>query len=86
MSGKLPVDLKRAEEIIEKITGEYVLIEDGENLPVCKGCFNEHEPCGTPCTSCERHEAWFKAFIPFTYLFNLFTIYKRKNKKEKNAE
>lgn len=74
-----PIDLKP--EILKQITGQFYLQENGEAIPVCKGCFNERGPCGTPCESCKRHNEWNEKFVMFMYFPNLFTIYKRRNKK-----
>lgn len=35
-------------------------IKTNESLPFCKGCPNEHGPCGTPCMACEKSENWHK--------------------------
>jgi len=33
---------------------DVIILTDDAVPPYCKGCFNEHESCGTPCQSCEK--------------------------------
>ena len=73
-----PMDLPDVKKILDDIKGNYYLQEEGECIPVCKGCFNERGPCGTPCFGCERQEAWTKEWKMFLALWNTFYIYKRK--------
>ena len=80
-----PCEMKPVKPILDKI-GTYYLQDYNEPIPVCKGCFNQHGPCGTPCFDCERKEAWNKEFIMYLYIVEQFVIYKRIIPKKESDE
>jgi len=56
----------------------YVLVEEEQAAPCCKGCPNELGPCGTPCNDCEKWETWRKEWMWEMYVPNKFSIWRRK--------
>ena len=56
---------------------KYLLVPDGERPPVCRGCFNEHGSCGTPCNNCEKWDAFQKEWKMLVMVPDRFYIWQR---------
>jgi len=65
---------------------EYYLQQYNNSLPICKGCFNEHGTCGTPCTTCDKYEDWNLRWKIYLYIEEEFIVWKEKSKAEMVAE
>lgn len=77
-----PLLLPNLKGILSKIEGNYYLQEETKPVPVCIGCFNVGESCGTPCVDCERKKAWNAEWEWDLMLDEKFIIWKRKVLKE----
>lgn len=72
-----PTELPDVKKILSEIKGRYYLQEEGEPIPVCKGCFNVGGSCGTPCVNCERRRAWDKKWTWDLMLEGKYTVWRR---------
>lgn len=59
---------------------KYLLIPEGERAPVCRGCFNEHGDCGTPCASCEKWEQFQEEWAMFLFAPDRFWVWARRGR------
>jgi len=75
-----PTELPDVKQILQTIRGNYFLQEEGKPLPVCEGCFNVGESCGTPCVSCERIEAWEQKWMWHLMVKGQYVVWKRRLK------
>lgn len=78
--------LEDVKKVLKRIKGKYYLQEWEERIPVCKGCFNEKEDCGTPCVNCERAKAWDKEWAWDLMIDNKYCVWKRKRRDRKMSE
>jgi len=77
-----PTLLPNVEKILKKIKGDYYLQEEHKPIPVCEGCFNVEESCGTPCVMCERQKAWGNEWGWDLMLRGKYVVWKRKKVKQ----
>lgn len=73
-----PRFLPSVEDILNNIDSNHYLQPEENPLPICKGCFNVGESCGTPCAVCKRYKAWVDKWEWVLILKGVCVIWRRK--------
>ena len=56
---------------------KFIIVPEMENHPLCHGCFNEFESCGTPCVTCDISDKINKEWKMIFMMPKKFRIYER---------
>jgi len=74
----IAADLRRRFNVKPRYTrrSDFILVQYGEAIPPCKGCFNEYGGCGTPCVNCKKAEDFYKKWKTVLHT-DEFTVYKK---------